>query len=51
MFDGLSKGNLKEIVFLEIKSGTSTLNRNEQMVKECIRQKRVFYDIWKAPVS
>ena len=47
VLDGLSKGNLSQIVFLEVKSGTSTLNRNEQMVKDCILHKRVAYEIRK----
>ena len=47
VLDGLSRGNLSKIVFLEVKSGTSTLNRNEQMVRDCIAQKRVSYEIWK----
>jgi len=47
VLDGLSKGNLREIVFLEIKSGSSQLNKNEQMVRDCIHQKRVSYKIWK----
>lgn len=47
VLDGLSKGNLSQIVFLEIKSGVSQLNKNEQMVKRCIEAKRVSYEIWK----
>lgn len=47
VLDGLSKWNLSQIVFLEIKSGVSTLNRNEQMVKNCINQKRVSYEVWR----
>lgn len=47
VLDGLSRGNLSKIVFLEIKSWTSTLNRNEQMVRDCIAQKRVSYEIRK----
>lgn len=47
VLDGLSKWNLNKIVFLEIKSGVSQLNRNEQMVKHCIEAKRVSYEIWK----
>ncbi len=47
VLDGLSRGNLSKIVFLEIKSGTSTLNRNEQMVRDCIAAKRVSYEIRK----
>jgi len=47
VLDWLSKGNLHQIVFLEIKSGVSQLNRNEQMVKRCIEAKYVTYQIWK----
>ena len=36
IFDGLSSGNLKEIVFLEIKSGSSTQNNNEKMIEDII---------------
>lgn len=46
VFNWLSSGNLKNIVFLEIKSGTSTLNRNERMIKECTENKKVYYDIY-----
>jgi len=45
VFDGLSKGNLNEIVFLEVKSGNSGLNRNETMIKNCIKNKKIAYDI------
>jgi predicted Holliday junction resolvase-like endonuclease len=45
VFDGLSAGNLKKIVFLEIKSGVSSLNRNEQMIKNCLAEKRVSYEV------
>lgn len=47
VLDGLSKGNLSKIVFLEIKSGSSTLNKNEQMVRDCVAHKRISYEIWK----
>ncbi|HRX64007.1 MAG TPA: Holliday junction resolvase-like protein [Candidatus Absconditabacterales bacterium] len=45
VFDGLSTGNLREIVFLEIKSGVANLNRNERMVKNCISSGNISYDI------
>ncbi len=45
VFDWLSSGYLREIVFLEIKSWTSTLNKNETMVKNCIENKKISYDI------
>ena len=47
VLDGLSKGNLSKIVFLEIKSGVSSLNKNEQMLRDCVNQKRVSYEIWR----
>ena len=45
VFDWLSTGCLKEIVFLEVKSGVSNLNRNEKMVKDCINSWKFSYDI------
>ena len=45
VFDWLSTGYLKQIVFLEIKSWNSNLNRNEQMIQECLNRKKVYYDI------
>ncbi|AHB41296.1 Holliday junction resolvase-like protein [candidate division SR1 bacterium RAAC1_SR1_1] len=47
VFDGLSHGNLTKIVFLEIKTNSSTLNRNETMIKQCIEQKKVEYQIYR----
>ncbi len=45
VFDGLSTWNLKQVVFLEIKSWNSMLNRNEMMIKECLSRWKVHYDI------
>jgi predicted Holliday junction resolvase-like endonuclease len=45
VLDWLSEGYLKEIVFLEVKTGTSNLNRNEAQIKDCINRKAVKYDI------
>lgn len=45
VFDWLSKWNLREIVFLEVKSGNSGLNRNETMIKKCIENGKIAYDI------
>ena len=45
VFDWLSTGYLKQIVFLEIKSWNSNLNRNEQMIQECLSRKKVYYDV------
>lgn len=45
VFDWLSTGDLREIVFLEVKSWVSNLNRNERMVKDCISSGKISYDI------
>lgn len=45
IFDGLSSGNLKEIVFLEIKSGSSNQNNNEKAIENIIKQGKVRYEI------
>jgi len=45
VFDGLSTWYLKQIVFLEIKSWNSNLNRNETLIQECLSKKKVYYDI------
>ena len=41
IFDGLSEGDLREIIFLEIKSGKSRLNANEKMIKKILDEKIV----------
>lgn len=43
VFDGLSEWNLKKIVFLEVKSGSSSLNKNEKMIREKILENKVEY--------
>ncbi len=43
VFDWLSSDRIKNIIFLEIKSGGSRLNKNEQMIKEAIDAGRVKY--------
>ncbi|MBU0627329.1 hypothetical protein KKG31_08540 [Patescibacteria group bacterium] len=32
---------------MEIKTGVSSLNRNERMIKNCIDAQRIEYRIWK----
>ncbi len=45
VFNGLSNWDLKEIVFLEIKSGKSSLNKNEKQIKNIISAKKVRYEV------
>jgi predicted Holliday junction resolvase-like endonuclease len=43
IFDWLSSGHLREIVFLELKSGNATLNANEKMIRDTVDKKRIRY--------
>ena len=47
VFDGLSCGALQQVVFLEIKSWSSTQNANEVAIQRVIDAKKVFYKIIK----
>jgi len=41
VFDGLGNDDVKKIVFVEIKTGTSTLSTRERLVRDAIIEKRV----------
>ena len=43
IFDWLNEWDLKKIVFLEVKSWTSGLNKNEKMIRDIISKKEVEY--------
>lgn len=43
IFDWLSEWYLREIVFLELKSGNATLNTNEKMIRDIVDRKKVRY--------
>lgn len=43
VFDGLSEWNLRNIIFLEVKSGTSRLNQNEKMIQHNVLKKNIEY--------
>ena len=45
VFDWLNEGNLKQIVFLEIKSGWSRMNQNEKAIKTIIDARRVRHEV------
>jgi predicted Holliday junction resolvase-like endonuclease len=41
VFDGLDEGEVERIVFVEVKTGGSTLTTRERRVRDAIRQGRV----------
>jgi predicted Holliday junction resolvase-like endonuclease len=51
VFRGLAAGQVDEVVFVEVKSGASRLNGNEQSLKNCIEQKKVSFVEYRVPVG
>jgi len=45
VFDWLNEGHLKQIVFLEIKSWKSRMNKNEQAIKSVVEARRVRHEV------
>ena len=41
VFDGLSDGDVRRVVFLEVKTGASALNRRERQVRDAIEARAV----------
>ena len=41
VFDGLDEGNLRRIVFVEVKTGLSKLTNRERLVRDAVRDGRV----------
>lgn len=44
VFDGLGEGTLREVVFVEVKSGGATLSSRERSVRDAIRSGRVRWE-------
>ena len=45
VFDGLCAGELREVVFVEVKTGRARLNANERQVELAIREGRVGFEL------
>ena len=46
VFDGLSEGEMRNVVFVEVKTGkTANLSSRERMVRNCVENKEVVYEI------
>lgn len=48
VLDGISEGNLKRVVFLEVKTGTSKLNANERQVRSVVESRKVAFEEYRA---
>ena len=49
VFDGLAEGELQEIVFLEVKSGRSTLRSSQRRVRDAVEAGAVRWDVYRIP--
>ena len=49
IFDGLSDDNLKQIIFLEVKSSNSKLSKREANIREKIREGKVKWELYHVP--
>lgn len=47
IFDGMHRGVIENIIFLEVKSGVSQLNKNEKMIKDAVIAGKLRYDVWR----
>jgi predicted Holliday junction resolvase-like endonuclease len=45
VFDGLAAGELRELVLVEVKSGSGSLSPNERAVRDAVAEGRVAYEI------
>jgi predicted Holliday junction resolvase-like endonuclease len=49
VFDGLSDGQVRNVVFVEVKSGNAEPNGNERRVKAAITARRVEWALYRVP--
>ena len=46
IFDGLHRGEVERVIFLEVKSGASAdLNKNEREVRRAIQERRIAFEV------
>ena len=48
MFDGLDEGDLRRIVFIEVKTGDAKLSTRERLVRDAILDGRVEWSVIRA---
>ena len=49
VFDGLDRGELRGIVFVEVKTGAATLSPRERQIKEILQARRVAWTELRVP--
>ncbi len=49
VFDGLDEKEIKEIIFVEVKSGSSELNSVQRKIRDAVKEGRVRWDEYRIP--
>ncbi len=49
VFDGLAGGEISEVVFLEVKSGTSNLSTAQRRVRDAVEAGAVRWEVYRVP--
>lgn len=49
VFKGLDDKEISEVVFVEVKSGKSSLNKNERSLRDAIKNKKVRWEEYRVP--
>ncbi len=48
VFDGLTEGELKQVAFVEVKTGNSRMSKRERQVRDAIHDGRVTFEVFRA---
>lgn len=46
VFDGLSDGDIRKVIFIDIKTGNAKLSTNQESIKKAILEKRIDWETW-----
>ena len=49
VFDGLDEKEVREIIFVEIKSGSSELNTTQRKIRDAVKEGRIKWDEYRIP--
>jgi predicted Holliday junction resolvase-like endonuclease len=49
IFDGLDEGDVRQITFVEVKTGSSSLSKRERQIREAVKQQRVVWEELRIP--
>jgi predicted Holliday junction resolvase-like endonuclease len=51
IFDGLDTGEVRQITFVEVKTGSSSLSKRERQIREAVKQRQVVWEELRIPTT